>query len=75
MTIVTRWTVEIVETLPRLEGGREAMIDGGWQAMTAHLFRHHEEALRYVAMLQPGNGSMSPLTPGSFCEIERFCAI
>ena len=75
MTIVTRWTVEIVETLPRLEGGREAMIDGGRQAMTAHLFRHHEEALRYVAMLQPGNGSMSPLTPGSFCEIERFCAI
>ena len=75
MTIVTRWTVEIVKTLPRLEGGREAMIDGGWQAMTAHLFRHHEEALRYVAMLQPGDGSMSPLIPGSFCEIERFCTI
>jgi hypothetical protein len=75
MTTVTRWTVEMVGTLPRLEGGREAMIDGGWQAMTANVFRHHEEALRYVAMLQPGNGSMSPLIPGSFCEIERFCAI
>jgi hypothetical protein len=75
MTTVTRWTVEMVGTLPRLEGGREAMIDGGWQAMTAHLFRHDDEALPYVAMLQPGNGSMSPLTPGSFCEIERFCAI
>jgi hypothetical protein len=67
MTTVTRWTVEMVGTLPRLEGGREAMIDG--------VFRHDDEALPYVAMLQPGNGSMSPLTPGSFCEIERFCAI
>jgi hypothetical protein len=75
MTIVTRWTVEIVKTLPRLEGGREAMIDGEWQPMTANVFRHHEEALRYVAMLQPGDGSMSPLIPGFFCEIERFCAI
>ncbi len=44
MTIVTRWTVEIVKTLPRLEGGREAMIDGEWQPMTANVFRHHEEA-------------------------------
>ena len=75
MSIVTRWTVEIVKTLPRLEGGREAMIDGEWQPMTANVFRHHEEALRYVAMLQPGDGRMSPLIPGSDCEIERFCAI
>jgi hypothetical protein len=75
MTIVTRWTVEIVKTLPRLEGGREAMIDGEWQPMTANVFRHHEEALRYVAMLQPGDGGISPLIPGFFCEIERFCAI
>ena len=75
MTIVTRWTVEIVKTLPRLEGGREAMIDGEWQTMTTNVLRHHEEALRYVAMLQPGDGRMSPLIPGSFCEIERFCAI
>ena len=75
MTIVTRWTVEIVKTLPRLEGGREAMIDGDWQPLTANVFRPHEEALRYGAMLHPGDGSMSPLIPGSFCEIERFCTI
>ena len=66
MTIVTRWTVEIVETLPRLEGGREAMIDGGWQAMTAHVFRHDEEALRYVAMLQSGDGSNVAVDPRLF---------
>jgi len=75
MTTVTCWTVEIVETLLRLEGGREAMIDGEWQTMTANVLRHHDEALRYVAMLQPDDGGISPLIPGFFCEIERFCAI
>ncbi len=28
MTTITRWTVEIVETLPQLEGGRYEVIDG-----------------------------------------------
>lgn len=28
MTTITRWTVEVVETLPRLEGGRYEILDG-----------------------------------------------
>jgi hypothetical protein len=51
------------------------MIDGEWQTMTTNVLRHHDEALRYVAMLQPDDGGISPLIPGFFCEIERFCAI
>jgi hypothetical protein len=75
MTTVTRWIVELVETLPQLECGRHEIIDGEWQAMTTNVLRHHDEALRYVAMLQPDDGGISPLIPGFFCEIERFCAI
>ncbi|MBO9325032.1 MAG: hypothetical protein J7463_06320 [Roseiflexus sp.] len=75
MTTVTCRTVEIVETLLRPEGRQDAMIDGEWQAMTTNVLRHHDKALRYIAMSQPDDGGISPLIPGFFCKIERFCAI
>ncbi|MGQ9548876.1 MAG: hypothetical protein ACUVSY_11005 [Roseiflexus sp.] len=43
------------------------------RAMTTAVFRSNDDALRYVATLQPNDSS--PLLPGFSCKIERFFTI
>jgi Uma2 family endonuclease len=85
-TILSRWTNDMVERMPRVEGECYEIIDGelysrrevpeywivDWRAETVDMYRREEGQLQLVQTLKSGDQITSPLLPGFACPVERF---